>query len=136
MTEHRDPRPRLAKPTPAGNLIPARRAPMLQARPGKRGPARPSLRRRADAALMATEGDLAELRHLITRAAAAIYAVGDLVAKRVQGDEADERDPATIEAHLWAILDVTRDAITEAADAGREAADEVANRRAELRGRP
>lgn len=60
-------------------------------------------------------------------------AAGDGTADVGRGFEnvakANERSPAAIEAHLWAIFDVTRDAITEAEDVGRGAADEVGRRR-------
>lgn len=112
MPEHRNPRPRVPKPTPTDNP-----------------PRRPT-----KAAIVAVEDALGDLRHLIAKVAASVYATEDLFEKYIWDDRTDERDEDRRIEHLCALMVATRTSVMEAVEAGEEISGDLLRLRTARRG--
>jgi hypothetical protein len=110
MRYHRNPRPKVPKQPPADNFEPVR----LTVR------GEPPPRRLTKEALLTVEDALDELRHLIARTAASVYATDDLFEKLIWDDRSDGRDEERRIEHLLHLIDATKEAVASAVDMGEE----------------
>ena len=112
MSKHRNPRPNVPKPPPTDNPP----------------------RRLTKAAIVAVEGALGELREVIARTAASVYATDDLFQKYIWDDRTDERDEDRRIEHLTLLIGTTRTAVMEADEMGEEMSADLIRLRTARRG--
>jgi hypothetical protein len=113
MRRHRNPQPRLSKlpstDNPNPGITPARRL--------------------TKGAFREVEESLDELRQLIARTAASVYATEDLFEKFIWDDRSDERDEDRRIEHLSHLMSATRASVMEAVERGEEISAELIRRR-------
>lgn len=109
---HRNPRPKVPKQPPADNP-----------------PRRPT-----KAAIVAVEDALDELREVIARTAASVYATDDLFQKYIWDDRTDARDEDQRREHLALLIDTARTAAMEAVQMGEELSSDLYRLRVGARG--
>lgn len=112
MRTHRNPRPKVPKQPPADNPP----------------------RRLTKAAIVAVEDSLDDLRSLIGKTTASVYAVEDLLEKIVWDDRRDPRDEEQRLADLGHLIDVTKETVGMAGDIGEEIASDLFRLRARPHG--
>lgn len=109
MRRHRNPQSRLSKlpstDNPDPSITPARRL--------------------TKGGLLDVEESLAELRQLIARTAASVYATEDLFEKFIWDDRSDERDEDRRIEHLSHLMSATRASVMEAVERGEEISAEL-----------
>lgn len=114
MQAHRNPRPRVSERSDRGKP--------------------PTLRRPTKRALASVEESLGELRNLIAKTAASVYATEELFTKILWDDRTDERDEDRRNEHLSLLIESTKEAAMAAVDMGEELSGEIFRLRTARRG--
>jgi len=112
MSDHRNPRAKVPKPTPTDNPP----------------------RRLTKAAIVAVESALDELRQVIARTAASVYATEELFTKILWDDRTDERDEDCRNEHLSLLIETTKAAAMEAVQMGEDLSSDLFRLRTARRG--
>jgi hypothetical protein len=110
MRDHRNPRPKVPKPTPTDNPP----------------------RRLTKAAIVAVEDALDELRAMLAKTGALAFAIDDLFQRIIWDDRRDPRDEDERREHLALLIDATKETVGAAVGVG----DEIASEMFRLRVRP
>jgi hypothetical protein len=103
MSKHRNPRPKVPKQPPTDNPP----------------------RRLTKTAIVAVENALDELRQVIARTAASVYATEELFTKILWDDRTDERDEDRRNEHLSLLIETTKAAAMEAVQMGEELSSDL-----------
>ena len=98
------------------------------------GTGKAPLRRPTKRALASVEESLGELRQLIAKTAAAVYAVDDLLEKILWDDRTDERDEERRNERLSLLIGSTRETAVAAVEMGEELSGELFRLRTARRG--
>jgi hypothetical protein len=112
MSKHRNPRPRVPKPTPTDNPP----------------------RRLTKAALSAVEDALDDLRQVIERTAASVYATEHEFERLIWDSRDDDRDEDQRKEHLVYLIGTTRETVVAAVQMGEELSSDLFRLRTARRG--